>query len=73
MLFSCQPDILHTAGAPFFFVKIVPEKGFFYLKKILFYDIIIVQHSASKEGVMAYFLRQEKKRKGTYLQMYESY
>ncbi len=44
------------------------------LKKILEYVIIIVLHSTLVlEVVMAYFLRKEKKKKGTYLQMYESF
>ena len=38
------------------------------------YVIIIVLHSTLVlEVVMAYFLRKEKKKKGTYLQMYESF
>ena len=44
------------------------------LKKILEYVIIIVLHSTLLlEVFMAYFLRKEKKKKGTYLQMYESF
>ena len=42
--------------------------------KFLKYVIIIVLHSTFVlEVVMAYFLRKEKKKKGTYLQMYESF
>ena len=56
-------------------------KGFSYiknisknLKKILEYVIIIVLYSTLLlEVFMAYFLRKEKKKKGTYLQMYESF
>ena len=33
----------------------------------------MVLHGTLKEALMAYFLRQEKKKKGTYLQMYDSY
>ena len=36
--------------------------------------MIIVLHGTFLGGlIMAYFLRQEKKKKGTYLQMYDSY
>ena len=43
-------------------------------KKILKYAIIIVFHSTLVlEVVMSYFLRKENKKKGTYLQMYESF
>ena len=44
------------------------------MKKFLEYVIIIVLHSTLPlEVFMAYFLRKEKKKKGTYLQMYESF
>lgn len=44
------------------------------MKKFLEYVIIIVLHSTLLlEVFMAYFLRKEKKKKGTYLQMYESF
>ena len=44
------------------------------MKKILEYVIIIVLHSTLLlEVFMAYFLRKEKNKKGTYLQMYESF
>ena len=44
------------------------------MKKIFEYVIIIVLHSTLLlEVFMAYFLRKEKKKKGTYLQMYESF
>ena len=44
------------------------------MKKIFEYVIIIALHSTLLlEVFMAYFLRKEKKKKGTYLQMYESF
>ena len=44
------------------------------MKKFFEYVIIIVLHSTLLlEVFMAYFLRKEKKKKGTYLQMYESF
>ena len=48
-------------------------QGIFLLKFFLIYCIIIVLHSTLSGGHMAYYLRQDKKKKGTYLQMYESY
>ena len=50
------------------------RSGLFLLKKFLKFVIIVVLCGTLSGGlIMAYFLRQEKKKKGLYLQMYDSY
>ena len=48
--------------------------GAFFIEKIflIYYNNSTLQHFV-RRSVMAYYLRKENKKKGTYLQMYESH